>query len=79
MRAGGVPRYHAPSSTIRCAAGLAGFLTLIQLRTRPLRYGRSQRLETMPSKPILPLVKRCSGKTLIVRHAPALSPCCRAT
>jgi hypothetical protein len=27
----GVARYHAPSSTTRSAAGLAGFLTLIQL------------------------------------------------
>jgi hypothetical protein len=27
--------------------------TLIQLLTRPLRYGRSRRFETMPSRPIL--------------------------
>jgi hypothetical protein len=36
--------YHALTSMIRSIAGLAGFLTLIQLLTRPLRYGRSRRL-----------------------------------
>jgi hypothetical protein len=38
---------------MRSTAGLAGFFTLIQLFTRPLRYGRSRRFEIMPSRPNL--------------------------
>src|SRR5437588_13042475 len=34
---------------IRSTAGLWGFLVLIQLLHRPLRYGKSRRFETMPS------------------------------
>jgi hypothetical protein len=52
------------------AAGLAGFLTLIQHCDRPERYGKSRRFETMPSSPIkqaclkmmAPSPARCSLK-----------------
>jgi hypothetical protein len=60
---------------IRSAAGLAGFLILIQLLTRPLRYGRSRRLDSVPSRIVFarcsdtPVLTPLLGKTDDIRDA----------
>jgi hypothetical protein len=64
-------RHHRPSRA-RIIAGLSGFLTLIQSRDGPERYGAFSRFDTMPSKPNLqacrntkaPSTSVCSLKTI---------------
>ena len=45
------PHFVQSSSSTRFAAGADGFLILIQLSLRPVRYGEPRRFETMPSQP----------------------------
>jgi hypothetical protein len=51
-------------SRARIIAGLSGFLTLIQSRDGPDRYGALSRLDTILSRPILAGVQEDHGAVL---------------
>jgi hypothetical protein len=63
-------------------AGLCGLLILVQNLIRPLRYGKSRRFETMPSRrslhacdTIAPQARLCPGQHLRQPHLPRLRSC----
>jgi hypothetical protein len=77
----GIFVHHHSASRALIIAGLSEFLTLIQLRDGPDRYGTLSRFDTMPSRPILQacwkIVARsssvCSLRTMPRRRFPRAS------